>query len=373
MKLLVNSRNLNDTLKTVAKALPSRSVLPIIENFLWEIDGNWMDVSATNLENGISSKVAIEYKGDPIKVAVPGKIMMDILGALPEQPVTISIGEAFGIKISGNSGTYKVSGMSGEDFPSLPLGGTEKMDIPSDTLQRLLDKTIFAASTDADKAALNGIYLESKNGDFLAAATDAHRLQSYTANAGGLKNDFDMILPLRAAQILQGMIGNEQTVSFSFNDSQGFFTVGNTTLSCRLIDQKYPDYKNVIPTDNTKCLSVDKGGFISALKRVKIFANKATHQVSLSCKGRELILSCVDNDFQNEAREVMPCEYEGADIQIGFNAELLYESCLQSEGSIITIELSEPNRPALILPETQREGENLLGLVMPIMLNTYTQ
>jgi DNA polymerase-3 subunit beta len=143
-------------------------------------------------------------------------------------------------------------------------------------------------------------------------------------------------------------------------------------LVCRLIDQKYPEYQNVIPTDNPNRLMISRSELLGTLKRVNIFANKTSHQVRFKASGSELTVSAEDLDFANEAKETLKCHYEGGDLEIGFNASLLIEIINNASTEEVHMEMSTPNRAGIVLPSRQNEGEDLLMLVMPVMLNSYT-
>jgi len=143
-------------------------------------------------------------------------------------------------------------------------------------------------------------------------------------------------------------------------------------MICRLIDERYPDYENVIPADNDNIMTINRMEFLSSLKRIAIYANKTTNQVKLKITGSELQISAEDLDFSNEANERLSCEHDGEDIVIGFNARFLIEMLSNIESLEVLLKLSESNRAGLIVPKEQGDGEDLLMLVMPVMLNNYT-
>ncbi len=375
MNFIVSSTALHKQLSRISGAIPSRSVLPIIENFLFEIDNQFLTISTTNLEISMQTKLPVESRGDAIKVAIPSKILLDILKALPEQPVTFIIDEkTFGVEISSDNGKYKISGENGEDFPIIPKPeGTDSIQMPLFVLLKAVQKTLFAASTDEDKAALNGIFFDLGEHGATFVATDAHRLVRYRRVDITVPNPTSFIVPQKALNLLKNSLdpNDNSDAVIHYNDNNAFFQTDNLLMVCRLIDQKYPDYENVIPTDNPNKLFIAKQELLGTLRRVNIFSNKSTHQVRFSLKGSELEISTEDPDFANEARENLKCQYEGKDIEIGFNASLLIDVVSNLETEEANIELSEPNRAGIILPSVQDDGENILMLIMPIMLNSY--
>ncbi len=375
MNFIVSSTSLYRQLSRIAGAIPSRSVLPIIENFLFEIEQNTLTISTTNLETSMQTRLSVESRGDVIKVAIPAKILLDILKVLPEQPVTFMVNEnSFAVEISSENGKYKISGENGEDFPLIPQPeAAESIQIPAHAMLKAINRTLFAASTDEDKAALNGIYFDLGENGATFVATDAHRLVRYRRLDVTVPNPTNFIVPQKALNLIRGSLdpNDNRDIVVQYNENNAFFRTDNLLLVCRLIDQRYPDYENVIPANNPNKLFIAKQELVGTLRRVNIFANKSTHQVRFTIKGSELEISTEDPDYANEASETLKCHYEGADIEIGFNAALLLDVIQNVETEEVTIELSEPNRAGIILPNVQEEGENILMLIMPIMLNSY--
>ena len=374
MNFIVSSSGLLKHLSKISGVIPSRSVLPIIENFLFEIEENALRISTTNLEISMQTSVPIESRGGQMKIAVPAKILQDILKQLPDQPITFSIAEEnFAIEISSENGKYKLSGENGLDFPKIPQPeNTQSATMPSSTLLRAINKTLFAASTDEDKAALNGIFFNLGSNGLTFVATDAHRLVRYRRVDVTVAEPTNFIVPQKALNLVKGSFdSSNDPVRIDYNDNNAFFRTENMLLVCRLIDQKYPDYENVIPTENPNRLSVDRASLLGSLRRVNIFANKTSHQVRFKVTGSELSISAEDIDFANEARETLNCNYEGSDIEIGFNASLLIDIINNARTSEVLVEMSTPSRAGIILPNEQEEGEDLLMLIMPVMLTSY--
>jgi len=375
MNFIVSSSALHRQLSRIAGAIPTRSVLPIIENFLFEIDQNTLTISTTNLETSMQTRLQIESRGDAIRIAIPAKILLDILKQLPEQPITFIIDEStFGVEISSENGKYKISGENGEDFPMIPQPeATESIQVAAHAMLKAITKTLFAASTDEDKAALNGIFFDLGEHGATFVATDAHRLVRYRRVDVTVPNPTSFIVPQKALNLLKGSLdpNDNRDVVIRYNENNAFFHTDNLLLVCRLIDHRYPDYENVIPVNNPNKLFIAKQELMGTLRRVNIFANKSTHQVRFALRGSELEISSEDPDFANEAKETLKCHYEGSDIEIGFNAALLLDVIQNVDTEEVTVEMSEPNRAGIILPNVQEEGEDILMLIMPIMLNSY--
>jgi DNA polymerase-3 subunit beta len=320
------------------------------------------------------TSIPVESRGGSLKVAVPSRILLDILKNLPEQPVTVTVNkDNFGIEISSDNGRYKLNGENGLDFPKIPAPeNTQSVHLPSKSLLRALNKTLFAASTDEDKQALNGVLFSLGKNGITMVATDAHRLVRFRIPEIKATDPASFIVPAKALNLVKGSFDNsEEPVVIEYSASNAFFLCGNIMLACRLIDQKFPDYENVIPTNNPGKLVIKTRDLLGAVRRVNIFANKTSHQVRFKITGNELTVSAEDLDFSNEAKENLNCVYEGDSMEIGFNASLLVDVIANVEKDEMVIELSTPNRAGIILPTEQEDGENILMLVMPVMLNSY--
>jgi DNA polymerase-3 subunit beta len=186
------------------------------------------------------------------------------------------------------------------------------------------------------------------------------------------ETNISIIIPRKALTLLKSSLPNENTnVQLEFNTSNAFFSFNNVKMICRLIDERFPDYENAIPVENPNKLTIDKGEFLSSLKRISIYANKTTHQVRLKFSGSELQISAEDLDFSNEANERLVCEYTGEDMEIGFNAKFLIEMLNNISSKTISISMSAPNRAGILTPFENAKNEDILMLVMPVMLNNY--
>lgn len=372
MRFIVSTSTLLKHLQTVNGASSSSTVLPILENFLFEIKEGNLTISATDLQTSMTTSLPVESKEEG-KVAVPSRILLETLKTLPDQPITFHIDDnSFAIEISAGDGKYKLSGENGEDFPKIPVvDNASSVNMPASVLSEAINKTIFAVSNDELRPAMTGVYCQLSPQNITFVATDAHKLVRYRRNDSKADKASSFILPKKALTLLKAALPNtDVNVSIDYNATSAFFKFENINLICRLIDERYPDYEAVIPADNPNKLVIDRALFLNSLRRVVIFANKTTHQVRLKITGSELNISSEDLDFANEAHERLSCQYDGEDLEIGFNARFLIEMLNNLNGEEITLELSTANRAGLLIPQTNDENENVLMLVMPVMLNS---
>jgi DNA polymerase III subunit beta len=373
MKFIVSSSALLKQLSAISGVITSNPVVPILENFLFEINDGALRVTASDLQTSMITEMEVEAK-ESGNIAVPARILMDTLKNLPEQPVTFSIDEeTYTIEISSDNGRYKLAGENATDFPRTPeVNDPYGVDIPADTLQSAIANTLFAVSNDELRPAMTGVYIQLRDTNATFVATDGHRLIRYRRVDVAADMDNNIILPKKALNLLRTTLPSGSTpVTVEFNASNAFFKFNNVRMICRLIDERFPDYENVIPVDNNNKMVINRLEFLSSLKRIAIYANKTTHQVRLKITGNELQISAEDLDFSNEATERLSCDHDGEDIEIGFNARFLIEMLNNLDATDVQLNLSKPNRAGLLIPRDKDENEDILMLVMPVMLNNY--
>ncbi len=373
MKFIVSSAALLKQLSAVNGVITTNPVVPILENFLFEIQDSKLQITASDLQTSMITELSVESK-ESGSIAVPARILLDTLKNLPEQPVTFTIDEnTYSIELSCDNGRYKLSGENATDFPKIPsVVNGETLDISSNILSRAITNTIFAASNDELRPAMTGIYVAINDSSITFVATDGHRLVRFRRVDVASEDSNSIIIPRKALNLLKSSLPTDNTnVKIEFTPANAFFSFKNVRMICRLIDERFPDYENVIPVDNPKLMKVNREEFLNSLKRISIYANKTTHQVRLKISGSELQISAEDLDFSNEANEKLKCEFNGDTIEIGFNAKFLLEMVNNLDCVDLNLKLSEPNRAGLLVPSEGDINEDILMLVMPVMLNNY--
>jgi len=373
MKFIVNSSALLKQISSINGVITTNPVVPILENFLFEINEGALMITASDLQTSMITEMQVESK-ETGSIAVPAKILLETLKNLPEQPVTFSIDEeTYSIEISSDNGRYKLAGENATDFPKVPSVSDDfSVQLSSDVLGRAIGNTIFATSNDELRPAMTGVYVNLSDSNTTFVSTDSHRLIRYRREDVSSENGTAIIIPRKALNLLKSTLPPEETqVTMEFNIANAFFKFDSIRLICRLIDERFPDYENVIPVDSEIRMNINREEILSSLRRIAIYSNKTTHQVRLKITGSELLISAEDLDFSNEANERLSCEHEGDDIEIGFNARFLIEMLNHLESDEIEMKLSAPNRAGLILPKEKDKEEDLLMLVMPVMLNNY--
>lgn len=371
MKFIVSSSALLKQLQQISGVINANTVLPILEDYLFDVEKNKLSVTATDLETVMQVQLNIEAK-DTGKICIPAKILMDSLKNLPDQPLTFTIDKNYGIEITSDNGKYKVMGENPDNFPKAPVADdTTSFTMTSTALITAINKTMFAVSSDDLRPAMTGVYFEMLTDGLQCVATDAHRLVRYKRTDVKCPKTDNFIVPKKPLNLLKGALpDNEDELTISYNGNHLFVTHNTTRMSCRLIDARFPDYKVVIPADSPYHLTVNKLDFQNALRRVSIFSNKSTNQVALTIGGSHLQLAAQDIDFSFEGNERMNCQYTGEDLSIAFNARFLIEMLNAADTGEVVMELSTPTKAGLIKPIEQGTNEDLLMLVMPLMMNS---
>lgn len=367
MKFQVASSDLLRKLQIAVGVIVPNPVLPITEDFLFILRGNRLDISATNVDTSISTSIEVNGKEDG-DIAVPAKILLETLKALPDQPITFAADDSNAISLESSYGKYKLNGDNIADFPTLPEEeNVERFSLESAKLGKAINSTIFATSNDELRLAMTGVLMQLDFNKVIFVATDAHKLVKYTIGNLTSENTSSIILPKKALNLVKSALPLEGEVDIAYNQKNAFFSFGDTKIVCRLIDAKYPDYNAVIPVDNPNELTVDRKDFQSSLRRIGIYASKSTNQVLLTMNEEKLTISGKDMDFANEATESINCRYTGESMTMGFNSKIFVELLNNVNTDEAILQMSVPTRAGILVPSTQSEDEHLMMLVMPVL------
>ncbi len=375
MKFIISSTTLLRSLQKISGVLSTNSTLPILEDFLFALEGETLTITASDLETTISVMVTPEKADDAGSVAIPARQLLDIMKTFPEIPVTIiSDSETLNVEILAGEGKYKMIGQSADEFPQVPeLENTKKVTVNGAMLVNAFNNTLFATGNDELRPVMSGVFCEINEDDLTFVATDAHKLVRYRRNEVKSETGDSFIFPKKTLSLARHIIpdDNEEEVILEFNNTNATFKFDDILMVCRLIEGKYPNYNAVIPNENPFKLTIGRQSLLNALRRVSIFGSKSTHQVRFKISGKELVLSAEDIDYSSEGKERLTCSYEGEDIEIGFNSKFMQEMLSTLTCENITLEMSAPNRAGIIKPEdSEDENEDILMLIMPVMLTS---
>jgi len=370
MKFTSDKSSLQQALQQLGKVTPSRSTLPILSSILIFAKEGKLSLRATDLEISqvifIPSEVAIEGS-----VVIQHRTLLEITSEIPEGEITIEVDKSHKVRISTSFGSYSIMGKPTEEFPSLPsVDDHQLVCLPAATLKRIIEKTAFSTSRDELKPSLMGVLFSFRESDFLAVATDGHRLVKYLfKDYKGESFKGSSILPVKFLNILSTYLDDEETITLSIGENHIMMEGSETTLYSRLIDERFPEYDSVFPKDNDKLLKIDRESFLSAVRRVSIFSNKSTHQIALKLSPEGFEITTEDVETVSSARETLPCEYEGEPLVVGYNSNYLHDLISHIDSSSVHMELRSAVTAAIVYPDKQQEKEELMMLLMPIRLN----
>jgi len=375
MKFVVSSTELLSHLQAISRVISSKNTLPILDNFLFNLSGNELEITASDLESTLITRMKLENADGEGIIALPARILLDTLKEFSVQPLAFDINlDTLAVVISSENGKFNVVGQNGIDFPALPSIKKEKkfsFTINADVMLSGINKTLFATADDELRPVMGGIFMETSTDNITFVASDAHKLVRYQRADAKADDNASFILPKKPASLLRNILPKEEgSVSVEFDDKNAFFNLNDYKVVCRLVEGNYPNYNSVIPKNNPRKITVDRVEFYNTLKRVSVFSNQASNLVKLQLKGNQMVVSAQDIDFSISAYERIKCQYEGDEIEIGFKSIFLLEILANISSQDVVIELADPTRAGLFLPaESENESEDLLMLLMPMMIN----
>lgn len=373
MKFVVPGKPFQQQLSAMSRVINSKNALPILDNFLLSLNGNVLIVTGSDSETVMTSSIEVVEAEGSGEVAIPSKTLLEISKEIGNQPISFEMDDTtLQIKVSYLNGQFDLMGVSAADYPRRgedSQEGSRVFSLPASMLLKGIDNTIYAVATDTLRPMMTGIFWDIDENNITFVASDTHKLVKYTNSQGapGFRGGF--ILPSKPAAIMRNILGSEENdVEVRMDDRGATFRMGNYTLSCKFIKGNYPNYNRVIPKDNPYHITVDREGLLNAVRRVSLFASKATCLVKLSVSSGELHIEGRDIDYSTSAEENVPCSYDGQPMTIGFNSGFMTDILTNLKCTDVLISLSDPARPGIFEPLTQEEGENVVVLQMPMQV-----
>lgn len=373
MKFVVSSTSLLSHLQAISKVINSKNTLPILDCFLLDLNGSTLNLTAADTETRLETSVEVAEVDGNGKLAINAKNLLDPLKELPEQPLTFEINdENLEVFIYFHNGKYNFIGQSGEDYPQPKQlnDAAIGLNMSPQILYSGINRTLFASADDELRPVMNGIYFDITPDDLTFVASDGHKLVRCKTLAVKGSDRASFILPKKPANLLRAILPKEaEEVEIKFDENNAYIKMSSYTMTCRFIEGRYPNYNSVIPQNNANKVTLDRQAFLNALKRVSVFSNPASSLVKLQLSDSNIIISAQDIDFSTAAEETISCEYVGTPMNIGFKSNFLIEILSNISATEISLELSDPSRAGLIFPIEKEDGEDLLMLLMPMMLN----
>ena len=373
MRFDVSSTALLSRLQSIGKVIASKNTLPILDNFLFQLEGNRLTVTASDVETRLVTSVEVMNAEGSGLFCVSAKMLLEPLKELPEQPLTFDVNDAnLEVFIHFQNGKYNFIGQKGDTYPQQKPLSEQAVEVVMDAQLLLngISRSLFATADDELRPVMNGIYFDFHTDDLTFVASDGHKLVRLRNLAVKLEERASFILPKKPATLLKNLLAKEEgVVRLQFDDNNAYVYCANCEMVCRLIEGRYPNYNSVIPKENPFQVTIDRLSLLNALKRVSVFSNQSSSLIKLHLKDNLLTVSAQDIDFSTSAEERIPCAYDGDELSIGFKATYLIDILGNISSTDVILQLADPSRAGLIFPSENEENEDFLMLLMPMMLN----
>ncbi|OIP85326.1 MAG: DNA polymerase III subunit beta [Porphyromonadaceae bacterium CG2_30_38_12] len=378
MKFVVSSTELLSHLQAISRVINSKNSLPILDNFLLDLQGNTLTLTASDVETTLITSMQVDNIEGNGKVAVVSRLLLDTLREFADQPLTFTINDSnLAMVITSANGSYNFIGQNGDEYPRLPQMQDEArtLILPVSSLNAGISKTLFCTADDELRPVMNGVYFDIEKDAITIVATDAHKLvrlktQLTSVTMSDEEEKLSFILPKKPANMLKNILPKESgEVEVIFDSKNAYFKLSNYTMICRQVEGKFPNYNGVIPKTNLYKIIIDRITLLNALKRVSVFSNQASNLIKLDFADNNVNISAQDIDFSISAEETISCQFEGEPIKIGFKSPFLIEILNNISSSDVILEVTDPSRAGLILPFENEPNEELLMLLMPMLLN----
>ena len=373
MKFVVSSSELLTPLQAVSRVISSKNSMSILENFLFQLSGGTLTITASDLETTVQASIPIQEVEKEGAIAIPAKLLTESLKEFPEQPLEFSLNpENMLIDISWAKGKFQLPGLPGDDYPELPALKDDYTEIsfPAATLLEGISRSLYATAEEEMRPVMNGILFDMDDEQTTLVASDAHKLLCYTRKSLTASKPSRFILPKKPASILKTLlpkvIGN---IEVTFDDKNAVFLFPNYRLVCRLVEGNYPAYRTVIPTNNVNKAVIDRIELLNSVRRVAVCSNQASNLIRVKLEQDEITVSAQNLDFSISAYERIGCQYNGDLMEIGFKWVFLAEILTNLPGQDVSLELSDPSRAGLLIPQSLTDpNEDICALIMPMMI-----
>ena len=373
MEFNVSSAGLLKGVLDVSKAIPAKTALPILENFLFVLKDGQLEVTASDQELTLRTHVEVDSVADEGSIAVPARQMMDLLKALPDQPITIKTAGEGTFECIWSNGNSSLPYFPAEDYPEIKGAGSDAMTatVPALVLAEGIGSTVYATADDEMRPAMNGIFFDMAPESTTLVASDSHKLICYTSAAFRCPEKCSFILHKKPAGVLKSILDkDDEDMTIAFDSSTVVFTFGSTMMVCRLIVGKFPEYRKVIPQNNANILKIDRAQLLNTVRRVAVCANKASNHIKFDLAAGQLEITAQDLGFALAAYEKLSCDYNGDSLSIGFKSSFLIEILSNMTCGTVVMKFADARRAALIVPaEEEDESEKICGILMPIMVS----
>ena len=373
MRFTVSSTALSSKLNALSRVINSKNSLPILADFVFDIQDNVLHLTASDSENVMKTQVELTESDGNGRFAVGNHDLLEAVKGFSEQPITFDVDQQANIaKISYQNGMFSLPVESADEYPvtqTVSDSATEIV-IESAVLAENITRSLFATAQDELRPVMNGIYFDLTPECLAIVASDGHKLVRNKILNIHSDQPASFILPKKPASLLKTLLSKDgEDVIIRFDERNALIDYTDGEITCRLIEGRYPNYNSVIPQSNPNQLTVDRQGLLAALRRVQPFSSDSSNLIRFHVEGGTLQLDAEDYDFSKTATERMACQYEGQPMSIGFKGSSFIEILGNFDCPEVLIQLADPSRAGLVLPTEQSENQDVLMLMMPMLIN----
>lgn len=373
MKFVISSSVLSSRLMTIGRVIVQKNTIPILDCFCFDIQGTTLTITASDNDTTLTAKAELNECDSDVRFAVNAKTLQDAIKEIPDQPLECYLNtESYELTVEYQNGQYKLMGQSAEEYPTPAISDETRLefDLECQKLVPSITRCMIAAANDTLRPQLNTICFDIHSQEVSLVSSNGNQLALTKLTTPELNAEGSYLLGTRPASLLKSMLAKaEGNVHFSLGQRTAIVHTEEYSLTSRLVEGRFPNYRSVIPQDNPNIVTVNRLALVSALRRVLVFANAQAVLVKFRLGPNTMNISSQDIDFGKSAEENMLCDYMGAPMRIAFKGSVLLDLINNIEGDDITLKLSDPSRAGLIVPAKQKEGEEVLMLIMPSVFN----
>ena len=373
MKFVISSSVLSSRLMTIGRVIVQKNTIPILDCFCFDIRGTTLTITASDNDTTLTAKAELNECDSDVRFAVNAKTLQDAIKEIPDQPLECYLNtESYELTVEYQNGQYKLMGQSAEEYPTPAISDETRLefDLECQKLVPSITRCMIAAANDTLRPQLNTICFDIHSQEVSLVSSNGNQLALTKLAMPELNAEGSYLLGTRPASLLKGMLAKaEGNVHFSLGQRTAIVHTEEYSLTSRLVEGRFPNYRSVIPQDNPNIVTVNRLALVSALRRVLVFANAQAVLVKFRLGPNTMNISSQDIDFGKSAEENMLCDYMGTPMRIAFKGSVLLDLINNIEGDDITLKLSDPSRAGLIVPAKQKEGEEVLMLIMPSVFN----
>lgn len=365
MKVIIEQRELLESLKTVSRAVSGQNTLPVLGNILLRAEGKKLYFAATNLEISISTAIEADIKNEGA-ITVPAKILTSYTSLLGKsENIELKVTDGTTLELNSDTSKTKIKGIAADEFPQIArVDHGTKLEISGEKFRDSVHQVAFSAQENASRPILSGVYFAVRKTELRIAATDSYRLSEKIIPLSKEVEDITCTIPVRAIFEADRLVGNAETIKITISENQVMFSTGGTELVSRLIEGAFPDYTQIIPQSYKTTADIDRAALELAVRRVSIFAKENNQHMKLEFLNDGTLTVSTDSTQIGEERTTIPVTIDGATNVIALNADYVLDvlSALSSEEKI-RMELEGKINPAVF---KRQKDNDYVHLIMPL-------